>query len=75
MDGGISCGQDVLKALALGARACLIGKAYLFGLATRGEAGVTLALDIMRREFEISMALTGTIDARNVDHRILVDES
>ena len=75
MDGGITCGQDVLKALALGARACLIGKAYLYGLAALGEAGVTLALDIMRREFEISMALTGTTDARNVDRRILVDES
>jgi L-lactate dehydrogenase (cytochrome) len=75
MDGGISCGQDVLKALALGARACLIGKACLYGLAARGEAGVTLALDIMRREFEVSMALTGTVDARNVDRRILVDRS
>jgi L-lactate dehydrogenase (cytochrome) len=63
MDGGISCGQDVLKALALGARACLIGKACLYGLAARGEAGVALALDIIRREFEISMALTGTRSA------------
>ena len=59
MDGGITCGQDVLKALALGARACLIGKAFLYGLAARGEAGVTLALDIIRRELEISMALSG----------------
>jgi L-lactate dehydrogenase (cytochrome) len=72
MDGGISCGQDVLKALALGARACLIGKAHLYGLAALGEAGVTLALDIMRREFEVSMALTGSTDARNVDRRILL---
>ena len=75
MDGGISCGQDVLKALALGARACLIGKAHLYGLAALGEAGVTLALDIMRREFEVSMALTGSTDARNVDRRILVKRS
>jgi L-lactate dehydrogenase (cytochrome) len=67
MDGGISCGQDVLKALALGARACLIGKACLYGLAARGQAGVALALDIIRREFEISMALTGT--RRAVDLR------
>jgi len=75
MDGGISCGQDVLKALALGARACLIGKAYLYGLAALGAAGVKLALDIMRREFEVSMALTGIADVRNVDRRILVDRS
>ena len=73
MDGGITCGQDVLKALALGARACLIGRAFLYGLAARGEAGVTLALDIMRREFEISMALTGVNAAADVSWRMLLD--
>jgi L-lactate dehydrogenase (cytochrome) len=66
MDGGITCGQDVLKALALGARACLIGKAFLYGLAADGERGVSLALDIIRKEFEISMALTGCIEAGKV---------
>ncbi|HEX6398708.1 MAG TPA: alpha-hydroxy acid oxidase [Steroidobacteraceae bacterium] len=60
MDGGISGGQDVLKALASGARGCLTGKAFLYGLASRGQAGVALALDILRKEFEISMALTGS---------------
>jgi len=60
MDGGITSGQDVLKALASGARGCLTGKAFLYGLSARGEAGVALALDIMRQEFEISMALTGS---------------
>ena len=67
MDGGISCGQDVLKALALGARACLIGRSFLYGLAARGGAGVTLALDILRRELEISMALCGVSDVRDSD--------
>jgi L-lactate dehydrogenase (cytochrome) len=66
MDGGISSGQDVLKALALGARGCFVGKAFLYGLAARGEAGVSLALDIVRREFEISMALSGCVSARTV---------
>jgi L-lactate dehydrogenase (cytochrome) len=66
MDGGITCGQDVLKALASGARACLIGKAYLYGLAARGETGAALALDIIRREFEISMALTGCRSATSI---------
>jgi L-lactate dehydrogenase (cytochrome) len=75
MDGGISSGQDVLKALALGARACLIGKSFLYGLAARAEAGVTLALEIIRRELEISMALTGTTDVRKVGRRILVERS
>jgi L-lactate dehydrogenase (cytochrome) len=72
VDGGITSGQDVLKALALGARACLIGKAFLYGLAALGEAGVTLALDIIRKELEISMALTGSTDARNIGRRSLV---
>jgi L-lactate dehydrogenase (cytochrome) len=71
MDGGITSGQDVLKALALGARACLIGKAFLYGLAADGEHGVTLALDIIRRELEISMALSGVTDACAIDRNAL----
>jgi L-lactate dehydrogenase (cytochrome) len=71
MDGGICSGQDVLKALALGAHGCFTGKAFLYGLAARGQAGVTLALEIMRRELEISMALCGVAEARRVDRRIL----
>src|SRR5690606_38651964 len=71
LDGGITSGQDVLKALALGARACLVGKAFLYGLAADGEAGVSLALAILRRELEVSMALCGVTDARRVDRRVL----
>jgi L-lactate dehydrogenase (cytochrome) len=66
MDGGISSGQDVLKALALGARGCLTGKAFLYGVSSRGQAGVALALDIMRKEFEISMALSGSRRASGI---------
>jgi len=72
LDGGVRTGQDVLKALALGARGCLIGKAFLYALAARGEAGVALALDIMRREFEISMALSGSGRAVDVGPANLV---
>jgi L-lactate dehydrogenase (cytochrome) len=70
-DGGIESGQDVLKALARGACACLIGKSFLYALAADGEAGVRLALDILRQELEVSMALSGVTDVRQVDSRVL----
>jgi L-lactate dehydrogenase (cytochrome) len=72
LDGGITSGQSVLKALASGARACFIGKSFLYGLAAGGEAGVTMALNLLRRELEVSMALTGAIDVRNVNARTLM---
>jgi L-lactate dehydrogenase (cytochrome) len=64
-DGGIRSGQDIAKALALGARGALIGKSFLFALAAAGEAGVTKAIEIMRNELRVTLALTGTsrIDA------------
>jgi L-lactate dehydrogenase (cytochrome) len=71
-DGGVRTGQDVLKALALGAKGCLIGKAFLYALAARGEAGVALALDIIRKELAVSLALTGANDVRKVTGDILV---
>jgi L-lactate dehydrogenase (cytochrome) len=70
-DGGVMSGQDILKALALGARACLIGKAFLYALAAQGERGVTTALNILRDELEVSMALTGQVDVGNVSRAIL----
>jgi L-lactate dehydrogenase (cytochrome) len=72
LDGGIHCGQSVLKALALGARGCLIGRGYLYGLSSLGERGVAMALEILRREFEISMALTGAKQASRIDRDVLV---
>jgi len=72
-DGGIRSGQDVLRALALGARGCLIGRAYLYGLAAMGEAGVTLALEVIRRELEVSMALCGVRDVRDVTRNVLFE--
>lgn len=70
-DGGVQSGQDVLKALALGARGCLIGKAFLYGLAAQGEEGVTRTLEIIRRELDVSMALTGIRDVAGVTPAVL----
>jgi L-lactate dehydrogenase (cytochrome) len=72
VDSGITSGQDLLKALALGARAGLIGKAFLYGLGAGGEAGVTQAIDIIRRELSVSMALTGQRDARHIDPAVIL---
>jgi L-lactate dehydrogenase (cytochrome) len=66
MDGGIRSGQDVLKALAMGAKGTMIGRAYIHGLGAMGEAGVTKALEIIRKELDISMALCGKRDVRDL---------
>ena len=72
MDGGIRSGQDVLKAIALGARGTYIGRAMMYGLGALGERGVTLALDIIRNELDLSMAFCGRTDIRAVDRDILL---
>jgi 4-hydroxymandelate oxidase len=71
MDGGIRRGTDVLKALALGANAVLIGRPYLFGLAAGGADGVTRVISILRREFEMAMALTGRTTIASIDESVL----
>ncbi len=72
LDGGIRCGQDVLKALAMGASGTLCGRAFLYGLGAQGSAGVTTALGIIARELQVSLALTGCNDVREVSRSILV---
>jgi L-lactate dehydrogenase (cytochrome) len=74
MDGGIRSGQDVIKALALGARGVLIGRAYVYGLAAMGEAGVEKALEIIRKELDITMALCGLRDVKQVTAHILAKQ-
>ena len=66
MDGGIRSGQDLLKALALGAKGAFIGRPILYGLGAGGEAGVTRALEIIRKEADVTMALLGERDIRDV---------
>lgn len=65
-DGGIRSGLDVVKALALGADACLLGRAWAWALAARGEAGVTHVIATMRQEIEVALALTGVADVRQL---------
>ncbi len=71
-DGGIRSGQDVLKAVALGARGTMIGRAFLYSLGALGGDGVSQMLEIMRKELDVSMALTGTKDIKDVARHILV---
>jgi L-lactate dehydrogenase (cytochrome) len=72
MDGGIRSGQDVLKAVALGARGVLIGRAFLYGLGAMGEAGVTKCLEIIHKELDITMAFCGRTRITEVDRGILL---
>jgi L-lactate dehydrogenase (cytochrome) len=65
LDGGIRSGQDVLKALCLGAKGTHIGRPFLYGLGALGKPGVKLALDIIRKELDITLALTGKRDIRD----------
>ncbi|KCV61671.1 alpha-hydroxy-acid oxidizing protein [Bordetella bronchiseptica] len=72
MDGGIRSGQDVLKAVALGARGTMIGRAFLYGLGAYGQAGVTRALEILYKEMDVTMALCGRKHIGQIDRGILM---
>lgn len=72
MDGGVRSGQDVLRAVALGAQGVLMGRPYLYGLGARGEVGVDQILNIIARELDVTMALCGKRDIREVNRDILL---
>jgi L-lactate dehydrogenase (cytochrome) len=72
MDGGIRSGQDVIKALALGAKGVYIGRAFLFGLGAMGEEGVGKCLEIIQKELDLTMAFCGLTDVRKVNKGILL---
>ena len=71
-DGGIRTGSDMLRALALGAHACLIGRAYIYGLGAGGKAGVAKAIDILKKELSVAMALTGTTRVSDIGPQVIV---
>ncbi|MCR9115093.1 MAG: alpha-hydroxy-acid oxidizing protein [Rhodobacteraceae bacterium] len=72
LDSGIRSGQDVLKALAMGARGTYIGRAFVYGLGAMGEEGVTKALEVIHKELDVSMALCGRQDVKTLDRDILM---
>ena len=70
-DGGIRSGQDVMRALALGAKSCMIGRAYIHGLGAYGEAGVRKSIDIIRQELSVTMGLCGVGKIADIDRRVI----
>ena len=75
LDSGIRSGQDILKALALGAKGTMIGRSWVYGLGAMGQAGVTKALEVLHRELDVTMALCGERDVKNLGrHNLLIPE-
>jgi L-lactate dehydrogenase (cytochrome) len=70
-DGGIRSGQDVVRALALGAHSCMIGRSYIYGLGAGGESGVSKAIEILAKELDVTMALTGTKRVRDIARQVI----
>lgn len=73
MDGGIRSGQDVLKAIALGAKGTMIGRSFLYALGAKGEAGVLRSLQLMANELDVTMGFCGHTDIRHIDRSILLN--
>lgn len=74
-DGGIRTGVDIMRALALGARACLVGRAYVYGLGAAGQKGVAKAIEILTKELDVTMALTGTKSIADIGRQVIAGDA
>ncbi len=74
-DGGVRTGKDLVRALALGARSCLIGRSFAWGLGAGGGAGVAKAIDILRKELDVTMALCGVRSVREINRQVIASGS
>jgi L-lactate dehydrogenase (cytochrome) len=72
-DSGIRTGADIVRALALGARSCIVGRSYIYGLGAGGEAGVARAIEILGKELDVTMALCGVRTIAGIDRNVLAD--
>jgi L-lactate dehydrogenase (cytochrome) len=72
-DSGIRTGADIVRALALGARSCIVGRSYIYGLGAGGQAGVARAIEILRSELDVTMALCGVKSIAGIDRSILAE--
>jgi len=72
-DSGVRTGSDMMRALALGARSCIVGRSYIYGLGAGGQAGVANAIEILRKEFDVTMALCGVKSTAEINREMLAD--
>ena len=72
-DSGVRTGADIMRALALGARSCIVGRSYIYGLGAGGQAGVARAIEILHKEIDVTMALCGVKSIGEIDKRVLAD--
>ena len=72
-DSGVRTGADIMRALALGARSCIVGRSYIYGLGAGGQAGVAHAIEILRKEFDVTMALCGVKSTAEINREVLAD--
>ena len=71
-DGGVRTGADVMRALALGSKNCMIGRAYIWGLGAYGQAGVAKTIECLRKELDVTMALCGVKNVRDIDRNVVI---
>jgi L-lactate dehydrogenase (cytochrome) len=71
LDSGVRSGQDVMRALALGAKSCMIGRPYIYGLGAGGQAGVATAIEVIRKELDVTMALCGVKRIDQIGRQVL----